>query len=150
MLCLNIGGIEISRTNVSPVDITISEEQFEIVPSHPKKEVYTEIFSQEELTIPILDQYVDLLADKRKAWRLQNCSVIFMSDFEVINGEVILIKKKALIETCLMKCLSCHTNSCTHYQAYELCLEFQTLNNSESKSHVGSTYFTLGANTIFC
>ncbi|KAI6650705.1 hypothetical protein LOD99_7756 [Oopsacas minuta] len=146
---LNIGGIEISKTNVSPVDITISEEQFEVVPSHPKKEVYTEIFSQEELTIPILDQYVHLLADKQKAWRLQDCSVVFMSDFEVINGEVILTKKKVLIETCLMKCLSCHTNSCTHYQAYELCLEFRTLNNSESKSHAGSTYYTLGANTIF-
>ena len=64
-------------------------------------------------------------------------------------GEVLLTKKRVLIETDRKICLSCHRNSCLHYQAYEMCLEFQTLNIAESKNHANGLYFTLGANTIF-
>ena len=44
------------------------------------------------LNIPILDQYVHILSDKQKAWRLQDCSVIFMSDFDVTNGNMYVNK----------------------------------------------------------
>ena len=58
-----------------------------------KDEGTIETFSQGELTldIPILDQYIHILAVKQKAcWYLQDCSLVLnMSDFELVNGEIL-------------------------------------------------------------
>ena len=71
------------------LDIPDQQMYLKFVGQHMEEED-TEIIPQEELTleIPVLDQYVHILAERQKAWRLQNCFVVFLSDFELIKGNL--------------------------------------------------------------
>ncbi|KAI6648338.1 hypothetical protein LOD99_12147 [Oopsacas minuta] len=92
-------------------------------------------FSEPEMKqveMPIIDQYVKLLILKSHIYKLEDSEYVIIADYDHSQGTVVLNKRRIIIETSSNLCANCYSDTCSHYQAFELCSQNDCLQVCEA------------------
>ncbi|KAI6659971.1 hypothetical protein LOD99_14312 [Oopsacas minuta] len=109
-------------------------------------------FSEPEMKqveMPIIDQYVKLLILKSHIHKLEDSEYVIIADYDYSQGTVVLNKRRIIIETNSNLCANCYSDTCSHYQAFELCSQNDCLQVCEANILEDIIYYFPSPNDIF-